>query len=69
MKKCFYIPKNREIEYQSTNHLVVETKARPELSFKTDTPQSSERFVGVCMTHSGNMNSEHCGQLLERYST
>jgi len=69
MKTCFYILKNREIEYHSTNHLVVETDARPELSFKTDKPQGSEIFVAACMTHCGDMNSEHCGQLLERYGT
>ena len=67
-KTCCYIKKNREIEYHITNHLVVETDARPELSFKTGRPQSSEIFVGACMTHSGNMNSEQCGQLQERYS-
>jgi len=65
----FLYLKNRETEYHSTNHIAVETDASPELSFKTDKPESSGIFVGVCMIHCGNMNSAQCGQLLERYST
>jgi len=64
----FLYSKNRETEYHTTNHLVVETDARPDISFRTENPQSSEIFVAACMKHPGNMNSEHCGQLLERYS-
>jgi len=30
--------KNREIEYHTKNHLVEETDASPELSFKTEKP-------------------------------